>query len=146
MYEVGANPDWDEIRKFTMNTLGAGTPEQATYFSAQSHVLVAQRLDGAVAMVQEYMMNAAQHVGKVSERGTSLLVDASDRATQGARIQAEQADRHARSLKSATWMLTFVTTILAVATVALVFYTRQLAVSERTPRVPVSAATSPAKP
>ena len=148
IFEVGTDPDWKEIRQFTMNTLHAEsetimeTTARAAYFSAQSHVLVSQRLDRSIGLVQDYLMNAAQHVGKVSERGTKLLVEASDRATERARVQSEQADKHARSLKHATWVLTGATAVLAIATIALVLYTRQLALNERTVPQPASRQTS----
>ena len=125
--EVGSDPSWDEILRFTTNILGTDdlskdmryVTAQSTYFSSAAQVLVARRLDEALGVLQQNLTNAAQHVGKVSERGTSLLVESAQR-------QAAEAEKHARSLKHATWALTVVTTILAAATVALALFTRNL--------------------
>jgi hypothetical protein len=187
IHEVGENPDWKDIRRITQNLLQTDTnlgmektSVTMTYWSAFSHVLVAERIDKALHAVQDYMMNAAQHVGKVTESGNrmlvraserateiseantkvmvaasdrateasardaALMVAASDRATESAAKQAVQADKQTRSLKYATWMLAGVTAILAFATVALVFYTRELAMNERPSRAAVVERTAPA--
>lgn len=150
IFEVGPNPSWDDILRFTTNIQNAEqyrdvahTLAQANYFAAAAQVLVARRLDASVGLIQEYMMNAAQHVGKVTERGTHLMLDASNRAADAAHRQAEEAARHTRSLKRATWLLTVATVVLATATVALVFYTRALAVAAVKASPPPASVTSP---
>jgi len=109
VFEVGPDPTWEDIRKFATNILGTAdwrnaeeTLAKSSYFACASRVLIAQRMDKAIGLVQEYMLNAAQHVGKVSERGTKLMIEASDRAIDAADRQAQQVERHARSLRRAT--------------------------------------------
>ncbi len=102
VYEAGSDPNSDEILRFTTNILGTDdlsrdmrfVTAQSTYFSSAAQLLVARRLDGALGVLQQNLMDAAQHVGQVSEQGTSLLVESAQR-------QAAEAEKHARSLKYA---------------------------------------------
>lgn len=111
-FEIGNDPSFEDIRRFTRNILQhlpdssqfKGSDVQVAYLQSLSSVLVAEKVHEAVALL----------AAKVDEAKESSSADAAAGLAQSRRMVA------------ATWGLVGGTFALAVATVFLVVYTRQL--------------------
>lgn len=129
MYELGPDGDYDEIWKFAQNILALPQRNmdrqadiQAIYFATAAQVNLAKRLDSALQAIKDRTMDAAQHVGKVTENQTRLMLDAYNRSIEQTNKHADRIEALTRSLTRATW-------VLAAATIALVFVTAALVFS-----------------
>jgi hypothetical protein len=125
-YELPDNATYDEIWRFTTNILSLASTKweghadtQAAYYVAATHVNLAKRLDGAIGALRDQTMLAAQHVGKVTENQTRLMLDAYNRSIESTTAQGHRIERLTRSLTVATWVLAAATIGLLGATVAL---------------------------
>jgi len=118
MYEIGDNPSFEDLKKFTRNLLleGARLPDgtseavsaKLVYLNAVTNVHVAEKM----------------HVALGS------LAMAVQEASVSSSIGAENALEEARRMLTAARWLVVGTIFLALATSGLVFYARELAMTE----------------
>lgn len=119
IYEIGDNPNYEELLRFAGNALQQDHEQRAAYTQTAAMVMTARKLDQALVAFRDRLMDAAQHVGKVTENQTRLMLGAYNRSVEASSAQAGRLEALSKGMNRATWVLAVSTVVLAVATVGL---------------------------
>jgi hypothetical protein len=130
-----AKASYGDLIAFVMNMLEVANREpgkedpgiRTAYYGGIVFVAVAKRLETAADRMQQGIADAEQHLRDTLTQASGMFLDAADLAQKSGEAQATIAERYAKHLAFATWVLSGATLILGVATVVLVYYTRLMA-------------------
>jgi hypothetical protein len=126
--EIGLDDGYEKILGFAANLLQVNPRNQDTkgdaeraYYGAATEVFIAHRLDDAIARAEHSLADAVGSLEQTVRQATKMFLDAADNMTAAANVQADRADRYARQLTIATWVLAGATIALVIATSGLFF-------------------------